>query len=439
MRRWSILMILSLLPLLVAAEPADDSRLDWFRDAKLGIFIHWGIYAVDGVSESWSFHNGHVSHEQYMAQLDGFTAERFDPDGWADLIRRSGARYAVLTAKHHDGVTLWDSEHTDLSVVGRTPAGRDLLAPYCQSLRDAGLKVGLYYSLIDWSDPRYPNFLREQRRYTDQPERWADFTRANRGQIDELSRRYQPDLVWFDGDWEFSAEEWQAAEIRAGLLADNPDVIINSRLRGYGDYATPEQGLPVVRPEAAAWELCLTMNTSWGYYPTDLDYKTPDQIIRIFTECLHLGGNLLLDIGPRADGTICDEQVTILEALGRWTDKHGEAIYGTRAGLPPGHYHGASTVSADARTLYLFMPHQPRGPLMLKGLVSEIAAMRVVGSQGAAPIWEIHMARSWSDVPGVVFIDVPATALDQEMTVVAVELDEPLRLYRDGVGVITSN
>jgi len=420
------------------AEPAADARLQWFRDAKLGIFIHWGIYAVDGVSESWSFHNGHVSHDDYLAQLAGFTADRYDPAAWARLIEQSGARYAVLTAKHHDGVALWDSEWTDLNVVRRTPAGRDLLAPYCEALRAEGLKVGLYYSLIDWTDANYPNFLRHQKRYEGDPERWAAFTRANRGQIDELSRRYRPDLVWFDGDWEFSAERWQAAEIRAGLLADNPGVIINSRLQGYGDYATPEQGLPIVRPDAAAWELCLTMNTSWGYQHADLDYKTTNQIIRILVECISMGGNLLLDIGPRADGTICPEQTTILTELGRWTGKHAEAIYGTRAGLPAGHFHGPSALSADGSTLYLYVPHRPHGPLMIKGLASEVVGIRVVGD-GTPLTWDIKMARSWSEVPGVIYVDVPAAVLDDEVTVVALELDGPLKLYRDGVGVVESN
>jgi len=423
---------------LTFAQDTDNAHLQWFREAKLGIFIHWGIYAVDGVSESWSFHNGHVAYDDYMAQLDGFTADSYDPQYWAELIKQSGARYAVLTAKHHDGVALWDSEYTDLNVVHRTPAGRDLLAPYAEAMRATGLKVGLYYSLIDWSDPDYPNYLRNQKRYEEDPERWAAFTRDNFGQIQELSDRYRPDLVWFDGDWEFSAEQWKAPEIRALLRTDNPEVIINSRLQGYGDYATPEQGMPIVRPRDEAWELCLTMNTSWGYYPTDTDYKSTNQIIRILVECTSMGGNLLLDIGPRADGTICDEQVTILTELGRWTTKHAEAIYGTEAGLPAGHFHGPTALSADRSTVYLYLPHQPQGPLMLKGIASEVKSIRVVG-EGTELDWDIKMKRSWSEVPGVIYIDVPEGVLDDEVTVLAMQLTEPIELYRDGVEALESN
>jgi alpha-L-fucosidase len=136
----------------------------WFADAKLGIFVHWGIYAVNGIPESWSFYNGEISYENYMKQLDGFTASAYDAGEWARLFKAAGARYAVLTSKHHDGVALWETAENDLNVVKRTPAGRDLLAPYAQAMRDAGLKVGLYFSHLDWSHPDYPFHSREIRR-----------------------------------------------------------------------------------------------------------------------------------------------------------------------------------------------------------------------------------------------------------------------------------
>lgn len=411
-----------------AAEPAD--RLQWFRDAKLGVFIHWGIYAVDGIDESWSFHNGRVTHTEYMEQLEGFTAAAYDPAAWAGLIQRSGARYAVLTAKHHDGVALWDTGQDHLNVVDDTPAGRDLVGPFCRALRAEGLKVGLYYSLSDWSHRDYPNFLRDEPRYAGDPARWARFQGFSHAQIGELSARFRPDLFWFDGDWEFSAEEWGAVGIRARLLADNPQVIINARLPGHGDYATPEQGVPITRPAAPCWELCLTMNDSWGYQPQDTNYKTANQLIRILVECLDLGGNLLLGIGPRADGTICPEQTAILEELGRWTGKHAEAVYGTRGGLPSGYHHGPTALSADGQTLYLYLPCRPTGPVMLKGLENRIEEAWVVGD-GSRLEWDLKMKLSWSEKPGIVYIAVPPAALDAEVTVVALRLDGPVRLYRD--------
>lgn len=408
----------------------ENDKMEWFGDARLGIFIHWGIYAVDGIDESWSFYNGYISHDDYLKQLDGFTAENYDPAHWAELIRESGARYTVITTKHHDGVALWNTGAGDLNVVDRTPAGRDLITPLVKALRNQDLKVGLYYSLLDWSHPDYPNFTRTEKRYEDDPERWARFVNFNFEQIGELSQQFRPDLMWFDGDWEQNAEAWKAKEIRELLLKDNPDVIINSRLAGYGDYATPEQGVPVFRPDAAYWELCMTMNDSWGYQHNDHNYKTPNQVIRIFADVISKGGNLLLDIGPKADGTIPAEQVEIMKELGRWTKKHAEAIYGTQAGIPPEYFPGPTTLSADSTILYLFVEHRPSGPIAIKGLKNKINRIRVVG-EGTKLSWDIKMKQYWSDKPGIVYIDIPDNSLDKEVTVVALQLDGKVELFED--------
>ncbi len=402
--------------------------MQWFSDARLGIFIHWGIYAVDGISESWSFFNGYVSYEDYMDQMDGFTAKNYDPDLWADLIRESGARYAVLTSKHHDGVALWDSRYGDLNVVDRTPAGRDLISPFVDALRQRELKVGLYYSLLDWSHPDYPNFTKDQKRYTDDPGRQAAFTRFNHGQIAELGELFNPDLYWFDGDWEQSAEWWEAPQIRNMILERNPEAIINSRLQGYGDYATPEQGLPLVPPKDPYWELCMTMNDSWGYQHNDRNYKSPNQVIRIFAECLSMGGNLLLDMGPRADGSIPEEQVRILQELGRWNAKHAEAIFSTTAGLPAGCFHGPSTLSVDSTRLYLFVNgNPPDGQLMLEGVKNRIHRIFVLGN-GTMLEHKEFLKPYWSNHSGVVFIDLPEETLDEQMTVVCLILDGRIEL-----------
>ncbi|MBT6200070.1 MAG: alpha-L-fucosidase, partial [Bacteroidetes Order II. Incertae sedis bacterium] len=356
---------------IVVKSEQPDPKMDWFKDARLGIFIHWGIYAVDGIDESWSFFNKYVSYDDYMKQLDGFTAAKYDPAAWADLIQESGAQYAVLTSKHHDGVALWDTDLSELNVVDATPAGKDLIEPWVHALRQRGLKAGIYFSHLDWSHPDYDVHIKDVFRYKNDPVRWARFKTFHLGQLRELSDRFQPDLWWFDGDWEHSAEEWGSAAIRDSLLAWNPETILNSRLNGFGDYATPEQGLPTIGPDGP-WELCMTMNDSWGYQENDLNYKTPYQIIRTFADVLDGGGNLLLDIGPKADGSIPDEQVDILKEMGRWTTKHAEAIYGTNRGIEPGHFYGPTTVSADGSTLYLFLPHKPSGPVVVKGLKNKV-------------------------------------------------------------------
>lgn len=415
-------------PSLSANKP---NKMEWFGDAKLGIFIHWGIYAVDGTSESWAFHNKQVLYPQYMSQIKGFKAENYKPEEWADLIEESGARYAVITSKHHDGVALWDTKMNNFSTTKQSPAKRDVLSPFVQAIQKRGIKTGIYYSLIDWSHPNYPGFLKDSSRYNAQKDtlRWARFRQFYQGQIAELSKLYQPDLFWFDGDWEHSAEEWQAARVRAQILASKPSTIINGRLQGYGDYATPEQNFPVSRPNLPYWELCMTSNDNWGYRPSDTNFKTPYQVISIFSDCIGMGGNLLLDIGPKADGTIPKEQVHLLKELGRWTRKHAEAIYGTTAGMPAGHFYGPTTLSKDSTTLYLFVNSTAARNISIKGLDNGIVSAEILGSnQTLAP--QIVGKISWSHVPGLVYLEIPEAAQDTYVTVVKIKLKGKLKLYR---------
>ncbi|MCE4564914.1 alpha-L-fucosidase [Maribellus sp. CM-23] len=417
---------------------AKEKRMQWFEDAKLGIFIHWGIYSVNGIDESWSFFNGYISHDDYMKQLGGFNAKNYDPAAWAKLIAESGAKYSVITTKHHDGVALWDTHCNDLSVVKKSPAQKDLIAPFVKELKKNDVKVGLYYSLLDWSHPDYPNKTRVKKRYENDSVRWNRFVDFNFCQLEELSKNFKPDLYWFDGDWEASAEKWKARELSEKLREWNKGVILNSRIQGYGDYATPEQGLPVTRPRSRYWELCMTMNDSWGYQHNDHNYKTPNQVIRMLVDVINKGGNLLLDIGPKADGSIPEEQVNILKELGRWTNKHSEAIYGTRAGIPYEHFYGPTALNQKGDILYLYVPHKPNGPLILKGIKNKINRIWVVGN-GTKLNWDVKMKQYWSAVPGIVYIDVPEKVLDPQVTVIAVLLDGKVDLYREEGQVIESN
>jgi len=419
-------------------SPEKEQRMQWFGDAKLGIFIHWGIYAVNGIDESWSFYNQYLSHEEYMKQLSGFTASKYAPAEWARIINESGAKYAVLTTKHHDGVALWDTKCGNLSVVWQTPVKKDLVKPFVNALRQNGLKVGLYYSLLDWSHPDYPNKTRTEKRYEKDSVRWFKFVDFNFCQLRELSENFNPDLYWFDGDWEQPAEAWRAREISEMLRGRNKNVILNSRIQGYGDYATPEQGLPISCPDSRYWELCMTMNDSWGYQQNDHNYKSPNQVIRIFIECIAKGGNLLLDIGPKADGTIPPEQENILRELGRWTGKHKEAIYGSRAGIPAEYCYAPTTLNKSQDILYMFIPYKPVGPVMIKGIKNKINRIWVVGN-GTKLNWDVKMKQYWSSVPGIVYFDIPENALDEQVTVVAVLFDGKIDLYREKGQVITVN
>lgn len=445
MRPLHLLLLAVLPPALLRAQRPDPVRpaLQWFQDAKLGIFIHWGIYSVNGTDESWAFYNKKVPYAEYMKQLEGFTASKYDPAAWAELIQRSGAKYAVITTKHHDGVAMYAtraypnvgtykwSMPGHLSVEAATPAGRDVVSPLFTELRKRELKCGAYYSLIDWTDHAYPAFTKDSTRYAikDDAFRWKRFRNYFQGQIAEIATQLQPDLWWFDGDWEHSAEEWEAAKVRSMILEKNPQAIINGRLQGYGDYATPEQNIPVETPKAPAWELCMTLGEQWGWQPYDTNYKSTHDLIHIFADVIGHGGNLLLGVGPKEDGTFTPGQVSRLEDLGKWTSKHAEAIYGTRAGLPNGHFFGPSTLSPDSTTLYLFLANGMSGSVEIKGLVNQIVSAEVVGP--STPLKHRVVGKiSWSKVPGLVFIDVPQDALDPWMTVLKVKLDGPVKLYR---------
>ena len=349
-------------------------KMQWFADAKLGIFIHTGIYAVNGITESWSFFNKRISHDDYMKQLNGFTMSKYDAAAWADLIKASGARYAVITTKHHDGVAMYNTQMNDLSSLKATPAAKDIIKPFYNELRQRDIKCGAYFSLLDWSHDNYPGFLRDSGRYEikDDWERWYRYRDFFQGQIKELLAGYNPDLWWFDGDWELSAERWEAEKIRQMILTHNPNAIINGRLQGYGDYATPEQNFPVVRPKHNWWELCMTTNNSWGFQFKDQNWKTPYEVITIFADVISNGGNLLLDIGPKEDGTFPPEQINILKELGQWNKKHSEAIFNSLPGLPPGHFYGPTTLSKDSTNIYLFLAGNPQNQIVVRGLFDNI-------------------------------------------------------------------
>jgi alpha-L-fucosidase len=438
-----------------ATAPGVDGRLQWFQDAKLGIFIHWGIYSVNGVDESWAFYNKKMPYADYMKQRDGFSAKNYDPVAWADLIRRSGAKYAVITTKHHDGFALYDthlprSEDITGSSInaaygypmpnGLTNSGtakRAVIAPLFKALRDRGIKCGAYYSLLDWSHYDHPAFTKDSTRYAiaADPARWQRFRSFYQGQIGEIAVQMSPDLWWFDGDWEHSAEEWEAAKVRAMILGKNPKAIINGRLQGYGDYATPEQNIPVETPKTPAWEVCMTLGEQWGWQPQDTNYKSTHDLIHIFADVIGHGGNLLLGVGPKEDGTFTPGQIARLEELGTWTKKHAEAIYGMRAGLPNGHFFGPSTLSPDSTTIYLFLANGMRGSVEIKGLDNKIISAEIVGSdanRGDTMTLNHRVVGkiSWSKVPGLVFIDLKEGFDDPWMTVLKVKLDGPVKLYR---------
>lgn len=405
-----------------AQNNVSAQKMDWFEDAKLGIFIHWGIYSVDGISESWSFFNNYINHDNYIKQLDGFTAKNYKPKEWAKLIKQAGAKYTVITTKHHDGISLWNTKADKaMTTLKDAAAKQDVITPFVEAIQQEGLHTGLYYSLPDWSHPYYDVFTRTRKRYevAKEPNRWNHYVEYYQKQLSELSQQYKPELIWFDGDWEHNAEEWKAKETLSLLRKYNPNIIINSRLNHHGDYETPEQGIPVTRPDAKFWELCYTMNDSWGYQPFDKKYKSPNMIIRTLVDCISMGGNLLLDIGPKADGSIPEEQLNILKQLGRWTNKHAAAIYGTRAGIPVENYQGKSALSKDGKTLYLYV-YEQKPQLQLKGLLNSAVEKVAVVGDAASQVASTAVGET-------IQLDLTKVNFDQDVTVLAVQFKDKIQ------------
>ena len=445
MRIKILLAILILLPSSVCSQQVNSNNIEdkmkWFEEAKLGIFIHWGIYSVNGISESWSFYNGYISHTDYMKQLDGFNAKNYDPKEWANLIAESGAKYTVITSKHHDGFALWDSKYGKLNSLESSKSKKDLLTPFVKEIRGKGLKLGLYYSLPDWSYKDYTNHTNKIKRYSiqDKPERWQKFLNYRDNQLMELKSRYKPDLWWFDGDWEHNAIEWKSKELKTKLQKNFPNVIVNSRLNEFGDYETPEIGIPVYRPSSKYWELCMTINDSWGYQQNDNNYKTPLQVIDLFVDTLSKGGNLLLNISPKPNGKIPEKQKLILKELGKWSKKHDSAIYSTKKGIPYDHFYGPSTLSKDKKTLFLFLRDIPKdNQIVVKGISNKINRAYIVGN-GTVLNQQLLCKVYWNKYPGLTYIEIPKETIDPYYTVIALVLDSPIKLFNKSTGAVEKN
>lgn len=418
MKKFIIFLLFS--TTLLYSQNYNEQKMKWFEDAKFGVFIHWGIYSVYGISESWSFFNGYTSYPNYMQQTKGFTANNYNPKQWIEAIKNSGAQYAVITSKHHDGVALWDTKaDKGISTVHHTSAKKDVLTPFVSELKKSGLKTGIYYSLPDWSHTYYDIFTRDEKRYDykKEPERFSKFIQFYQNQLQELSTQYNPDLYWFDGDWEHTAEEWKTKETRQLLLAKNPNTIINARLTNQGDYETPEQGIPMQTPKATYWELCYTMNDSWGYQHDDNNYKSSNQLIKTLVECISMGGNLLLDIGPKADGTIAPEQLKILSDIGRWTKKHSEAIYGTQKGISQNYFSGKSSLSKDKKSLFLYLNSDYNGQVWLRNINSTIKNISLVGEK---------ISLKYQKTNNDIWIDFPKDKMDQDVSVIRIDFVTPI-------------
>ena len=344
------------------------------------MFIHWGIYSLLGHEDAeWVLFKSKLNRNEYNRLADQFKAENFDADALAALAKRAGMKYMVLTTRHHDGYCLFDTKTTDFNSV-KTGPKRDLVAEYVAACRRAGLKVGLYFSVMSWQqDAIYSG-------PSDDPAGWERMVTETHSQVRELMSNYgKIDLLWYDGsvvpgiqDKGMQARYWRSKELNGMVRELQPDILINDRSGLPEDLSTPEQH--VKPPETGRrWEACMTLNQSWGYNIHDFVFKSPNEIINCLARCARYDGNLLLNIGPRGDGSVPEESVSRLEVVGDWLKVNGEAIYGTGRTPYTEADHVAGAITGKGNDIYVHMKSYPGSSVVIDG-VGQVEKANLLGT-----------------------------------------------------------
>ncbi len=422
-----------------------DARMAWWREARFGLFIHWGVYSVpagtykdkkiDGIGE-WIMYNGRIPAAEYREFAKSFNPVKYDADAWVRMAKDAGMKYIVITSKHHDGFALFKSNASKWNVVDASPYGKDLLQPLAEACRTHGLRLGFYYSQAqDWNNPGGAAYGGHWDKAQDGS--MDDYIRnVAVPQVKEILTNYGPlAVLWWDTPCDMTRER---ADMLIPLLRLQPGIIHNNRLGIYpGDTETPEQHIPATGFGERDWETCMTMNDTWGYKSYDQNWKSVEMLVRNLIDIASKGGNYLLNVGPTSEGLIPEPSVERLKAVGAWMKVNGEAIYATSASpfkkLPWGRC--TKKVGAAGATLYLHVFNWPGdGRLVVPGLKSGVDTAYLLADAS-------RKALRAAATPDGVVIDVPAAAPDAiSSTVVlkvkgAVEI-EPVWLVQKADGAI---
>ena len=341
-----------------------DARMAWWRDAQFGMFIHWGAYAVPagthkgervaGIGE-WIMSRAHIPIPEYEEYVHRFNPTRFDADEWVRIAKDAGMKYIIITSKHHDGFALFDSKVSSYDIMDATPYKRDAIKALSEAAHRAGLKFGVYYSIMDWHHPdaQGPNYPDYNSRTWSNPNFGRYVETYMKPQLKELLTQYPSiDVLWFDGEWIADWSDERGRDLYSYVRTIRPSLIVNNRVGhtrqglsglnseghvGLGDFGTPEQRVPPEGLPGVDWETCMTMNDTWGFKSYDDDWKDSRTLVRTLIDVASKGGNFLLNVGPTADGLIPAPIVSRLSEMGDWMKLNGEAIYGTTvspSGMP---------------------------------------------------------------------------------------------------------
>lgn len=401
-------------PRSAAPSTGDGKRLEWYRRARFGMFIHWGVYSVPASGECLAY-RAHIPHEEYRRYAAAFRAERYRPEEWAALAREAGMRYMVLTARHLDGFCLFNTKTTDFCATRIGPQ-RDLVAPFVAACRQAGLKVGLYYNLRDLSDPAYD--------YGPGDRRWKPHVRRVHTQFEEILTQYgRIDVLWIDqtsSDPTFM-KAMEVTSLGQMIRRLQPEMVVSRACgaKGFGDFDIHEKHASG-NLQGRLWELCDTFNQNWGYHALDKDWKSVLQMACTLATCAHSGGNYLLNVGPKPDGVIPAACVSRLRAIGRWTARNAAAIYDVEP--HPFDFADQTLSVARGNIAYIFMvdgqgcPHRnrPQDKCVIAGIGNRVRAACFLGDP--APL-------AFAQKEDRLILDLPRRLPDRVLAVLKLELD----------------
>src|SRR5437660_11266467 len=392
----------------VTAPSADQTdrvrRMKWWHEARFGMFIHWGLYSVLGRHE-WVMENEGIPVSEYAPLVKKFQPMPHAARAWAKLAKQAGQKYMVMTTKHHEGFCNFNTKLTDYCAPKQGP-GRDLVAEYVEAARSEGLRVGFYYSLMDWHHPDGARCAQDE----DARKRFVEYTH---GLIRELMTNYgKVDVLWYDVSGPLDAHQGESERMNKMVFELQPDIIVNNRNKLPGDFSTPEQHI-TAETNGRAWETCMTLNDSWGYQRGDDAWKPRKQVIQNRIACSRGTGNYLLNIGPKPDGTIPEESVRILSEVGQWMNRNGQSIYGSD--LCQVRRSNYASFTRKGNTLYMHVHFWPGETVAISGLMTGVKSARLLALDKKVQVQQ--------DKFRVRFTGLPAEAPDHPVTTIAIECE----------------
>lgn len=390
-------------------ERTRAQRMQWWHAARFGMFIHFGVYSTIGRHE-WVMEDEAIPIGEYTAHAPNFHPAPNCPRAWAALAKKAGMKYMVMTTKHHEGFCNFDTKLTDYCAPRKGP-GRDVVREYVEAARAEGLRVGFYYSLMDWHHPDGARCAHDEAARR----RFVDYTH---GLIRELMTNYgKIDVLWYDVSWPLDVNGWESVRMNDMVFGLQPEIIVNNRNKLHGDFSTPEQKI-VAATDGRAWESCMTLNDSWGYQRADDDWKSPRTVIRNLIKCASEGGNYLLNIGPKPDGSVPEESVRILSEVGEWMQTNGHTIY--ESDVCQVRRSTYASFTRKGNTLYMHVHFWPGEYVAISGLRTRVKAAHLLKSGAEVKFTQDDFQTK--------LIGLPAEAPDTRVTTIALECEsEPVQ------------